>query len=196
MAKTHETLHEEDAAYDQQARHVMERVLPRSSNCIDVGAHAGRFLHGMLRIAPAGRRVAFELLPSMYARLVACFGACSNVTLDDAARRDRAGHFSFPHVVTTPGCSGLSRRRCDRPEERVEEILARTDLTDNPIPRETPIHFVESDVDGGELQVLAGGAHRLRILMERPLRHSPPLDRKAFAEQSDRVLNFYFLPQP
>ena len=30
MAKTHETIHEEDAAYDQQARHVMERVLSTS----------------------------------------------------------------------------------------------------------------------------------------------------------------------
>ena len=54
----------------------MRKVLKKSSNCIDVGAHLGSFLSLIYRISPEGRHMAFEPVPQK-----ASLGLASSIRL-------------------------------------------------------------------------------------------------------------------
>jgi FkbM family methyltransferase len=138
----------------------MERVLGATSNCLDIGASAGEVLKEMVRLAPRGTHFAFEPLPDFYETLVKRF---PNVRVHNVALSDTTEEFTpFQHVVSNPAYSGLRRRRYDRPEERVEEIVVRTARLDELIPQDLHVHFVKIDVEGGEFQVLKGGVGTVR----------------------------------
>ena len=146
--------------YDRQTVAVMERVLGATSNCLDIGASAGELLKHMVRLAPRGTHFAFEPLPDFYHTLVKRFPdvRVHNVALSDTTEESTP----FQRVVSNPAYSGLRRRRYDRPEERVEEIVVRTARLDELIPQKVHIHFVKMDVEGGEFQVLKGGVETVR----------------------------------
>jgi hypothetical protein len=81
----------------------------------------------------------------------------------NVALSDTTDEFApFQRVVSNPAYSGLRRRRYDRPEERVEEIVVRTARLDELIPRNAPIHLIKIDVEGGEFHVLKGGVETVR----------------------------------
>lgn len=65
--------------YDKQAETVMQRVLDRQSNCIDVGCHAGSILDLMLNFAPDGEFHAFEPLPHLFDALTVKYGSAPNI---------------------------------------------------------------------------------------------------------------------
>jgi FkbM family methyltransferase len=146
--------------YDRQTVAVMERVLAASSNCIDIGTSAGELLKHMVRLAPRGTHFAFEPLPDFYDTLVKRFPGVRvhNVALSDTTEESTP----FQRVVSNPAYSGLRRRRYDRPEERVEEIVVRTARLDEFIPQNVHIHLVKIDVEGGEFHVLKGGVETVR----------------------------------
>jgi FkbM family methyltransferase len=150
--------------YDRQTVAVMERVLSETSNCVDVGASAGELLKHMTRLAPRGTHFAFEPLPRFYDALVKRFPQVQvhGVALSDTEEKAA----SFQHVVSNPAYSGLRRRRYDRPDERIEQIVVRTARLDELIPQNVPIDFVKIDVEGGEFQVLRGG--RETVCRNRP----------------------------
>jgi hypothetical protein len=58
-------------------------------------------------------------------------------------------------VVSRRAYSGLKVRNLEQTEE-VCEITVQTDLLDNCIPSDVPIHFIKIDVEGAELLVLRG----------------------------------------
>lgn len=146
--------------YDRLTVAVMERVLGPASNCIDIGASAGALLQHMVRLAPRGKHFAFEPLPSFHRTLVKRFPEVRiyAVALSDASE----GPTPFQYVVSNPAYSGLRRRSYERPEERIEEIVVRTARLDELIPPDVTIHLVKIDVEGGEFQVLRGGAETIR----------------------------------
>jgi FkbM family methyltransferase len=146
--------------YDRQTVAVMERVLRATSNCLDIGASGGELLKHMVRLAPRGTHFAFEPLPDFYRTLVKRFPdvRVHNVALSDVTEESTR----FQYVVGNPAYSGLRRRRYDRPEERVEEIVVRTARLDELVPPNLHIHFVKIDVEGGEFQVLQGGVETVR----------------------------------
>lgn len=146
--------------YDRQTVAVMERVLCKTSNCIDVGASAGELLKHMVRLAPRGNHFAFEPLAEFHSVLVKKF---PGVQVHDVALSDTEEKTAFfQHVVSNPAYSGLKRRRYDRPGELVETVTVRTGRLDDFISHDVPIRFVKIDVEGGEFQVLRGGRETVR----------------------------------
>lgn len=148
--------------YDSQAEQVMERVLERNSNCIDVGCHIGSVLDLMMRVAPDGHFYAFEPIPHLFASLSTKYQSAADVHLFQAALSDEAGTTSFQHVESNPGYSGLRRRTYSRPDERVVEIDVELLRLDDVIASDVDIRLIKVDVEGAELQVLRGAVETIR----------------------------------
>ena len=137
---------------------LMEDVLEPDSDCLDVGAHAGSVLREMVRLAPAGRHVAWEPLPDFAARLRA---AHPDVDVRQAALSDRAGAREFAHVVADPGWSGFVGRPTPA-GGKVETIEVRTERLDDALPDGLRPAFLKIDVEGAEEEVLQGALETLR----------------------------------
>ena len=145
--------------YDGQTFEILDRVLRRNANCIDVGCNVGAILKRICRHAPDGEHHAFEPLPDLAKKLRRKFPRCS---IHELALSDRSGESTFHHVTTNPGYSGMKRRRYDRPNEKVTEITVQTDRLDNIIPAGLAIDLIKIDVEGAEYQVLQGGLETIR----------------------------------
>lgn len=141
----------------EHLRLLLSFLLARDSNCIDVGAHLGEALREMLRIAPAGRHIAFEPLPELHARLVQEF---PEVDVRNTALSDHAGEASFTHVRTRPGYSGF-RERTYPADEETETITVPVATLDGSLPEGYAPALIKIDVEGAEQQVLEGAMQTL-----------------------------------
>ena len=143
-----------NAIYDRQTFAVMQRVIERASNCVDVGAFKGYFLRSIVDLAPDGDHFAFEPLPHLAEALRQRFPRAHVV---QAALADTAGSKEFRHVQGAEAYSGFFRRPYDTYEEDVEMITVEVRRLDDVIPKTISPRFIKVDVEGGEAPVFAGG---------------------------------------
>lgn len=147
---------------EDTVRLLLAYTLASDAHCIDVGAHAGDVLSEMLRLAPAGRHLAYEPLPEMARSLAERF---PQADVRAAALSDAAGESTFVHVLSNPAYSGLREREYPG-RERVQEIRVRTERLDDALPEGFVPAFIKVDVEGAELQVFRGA--RETIARHRP----------------------------
>jgi FkbM family methyltransferase len=142
---------------EESLRLLLAYTLSADANCIDVGAHRGDVLREMLRVAPAGRHIAYEPLPQLAASLRERF---PGVDVRSAALSDRAGEAEFVHVRSNPAYSGL-RERAYPGREQLERISVRTERLDDSLPEGYVPALMKVDVEGAELQVFEGALETL-----------------------------------
>ena len=148
--------------YDSQTQRVLQRLLKKDSNCIDVGCHKGEVLDQMLQFAPSGQHFGFEPIPDLYSSLKERYNADKRVTIFDVALSDESGSFQFNYVVSNPSYSGLLKRDYDRPTEKDTQIQVRTERLDSVLSEKIPVDFMKIDVEGAEFIVLQGARQLIR----------------------------------
>jgi FkbM family methyltransferase len=143
---------------------ILASGLRGDSTYVDVGANRGQVLREAVRVAPSGRHLAFEPIPSLAAELARSFESVDCRQLALGAEEQVA---TFCHFRSMDGWSGL-RRSPKVSDERgdPEFITVNVSTLDNEIGDLVP-SIVKIDVEGSELDVIQGA----RALLEsaRPL---------------------------
>lgn len=149
-------------SYEPPTARVIHALLRPGDTFIDIGANSGFFtLLASLRVAPGGRVLAFEPVPSMRKRLRAnlSLNGTKNVVVHDVALSNKAGECVFHEGPA--GHKGLSSLRPLENEAR--SFAVRTlPLDDIPIPAGAT-RLIKIDVEGAEQLVVDG----MRRLLER-----------------------------
>jgi FkbM family methyltransferase len=132
--------------------------LPASATYVDIGSNRGQLLEQAVRVAPGGRHVAFEPIPSLASELAARF---PSVECRSRALGASAGRAQFCHFTELDGWSGLRRNpEISDAHGRPKYIDVEVSTLDIEMQALTPA-VVKIDVEGAELEVLRGGEHVL-----------------------------------
>jgi len=162
------------AAFDTHARReeheaiaisaVLAATLRGDSTYVDIGANRGQLLGEAARVAPSGRRIAFEPIPGLAAELRLKFAGldCRQMALGA-----RAEQTQFCHFRSLDGWSGLRRSPEISDEQGQPELVdVQVSTLDAELAGERP-SVIKIDVEGAELGVLQGG--RSLLGQARPL---------------------------
>lgn len=149
-------------ADDHNLRLLLSFVLSAGSNCIDVGSHQGTVLSEIIRVAPKGRHIAYEPLPTFHRDLTRRF---PDVDVRCTALSNVNGETSFVYVKNLPAYSGLRPRRYPR-RAQTETISVATERLDDHLPSGYAPTLMKIDVEGAEQSVIEGAIATLR-------RHKP-----------------------
>jgi FkbM family methyltransferase len=143
---------------------ILASSLRSDSTYVDVGANRGQILREAVRLAPAGRHLAFEPIPSLAAGLARSF---ADVECRQLALGAEAQVAKFCHFRRLDGWSGL-RRSPQISDERgdPEFITVNVSTLDSEIGELVP-SIVKIDVEGSELDVIEGARRLLESV--RPL---------------------------
>lgn len=132
---------------------------------VDVGANEGAFSAGVLAIAPHARIIAVEPAAEPRKRLRARLGDRPNVEILDVAVGRESGTATF-HVTTHDHNSSLRAPRSESQEtfgddwQVVERVEVPT-LSLDDLVGDREVDVLKIDVQGGEMDVLAGGRKAL-----------------------------------
>jgi FkbM family methyltransferase len=163
---------------DRSLIKVMRRVLSHDSNCVDAGAHRGRILRHIVRLAPEGTHFAFEPLPGLAGELRREF---PGVQVMETALADVTERAIFRHVLNAEWYSGFERRPWDTYEEEVTLIEVQVKALDEILPPDLPIRFMKLDVEGSEYRLLKGA--------QRILGSSKPFVAMELGSEQERVFD-------
>jgi len=129
----------------------MRLVIQSDSNCIDIGCHIGSALSLIMRLAPKGRHIAFEPVPSKALWLKRKF---PEVEVKALALGDKREKLTFYQNRSRPGFSGFAKDAAS-PDD-VVELSVDCEMLDNMVEAGRRYAYVKIDVEGAELLVLKG----------------------------------------
>lgn len=140
------------------------RLLHRPGTLLDVGAHDGALTLPLSRL-PRSQVLAFEPLPSAFARLQAAVARAPNVTLRQEALGDHRGEA----VLTLPVVEGVANEQWASTAKRFAQHGPRVTEQRLTVPLRrldefglTDLTGVKLDAEGAEYEVLRGGLETLR----------------------------------
>ena len=147
---------------DRKLMRVLDRILTPTSNSIDVGAHAGKWVHEILRRTPQGTIYAYEPLPYLRDLLEREFKRRTAVVLRSTAVGDRSGEITFHMHRSWPAMS--STRALDRwgGEKEYATITVPIVRLDDDIDPSIGIRSIKLDAEGAEFSAIAGGIMLIR----------------------------------
>lgn len=145
-------MYRHDRAESRQLRLLLESVLSKNSNCIDIGAYRGRVLAEITQVAPDGKHIAYEPLPHIHDYLVRRF---PSVDVRLAAVSNEDGEKSFTYVKNAPARSGF-RERGSSESQQIEKLTVRTESLDSGLPADYIPALIKIDVEGAERFVIEG----------------------------------------
>jgi len=146
--------------YDFQTTKVINKVLNRNSNFIDIGAHKGHILRELIKVAPDGKGFAFEPIPPLFEKIKKQYG--KKVGMYNLALSDEKGEAEFSYVVDRPAISGLKGRTFQGEDYHTKQIKVTIDTLDNIVPSDVQIDLIKIDVEGAEFGVLKGGINTIK----------------------------------
>lgn len=173
---------------DKRLPLILKKLLQRSSNVLDVGAHLGSFTSQALKLAPAGTHVAIEASPTKAAMLRQRF---PGIRIEQVAISDAIGTATFEENLSRPGFSRLhGGNPSNDPVHRYEVNVTTLDALD--LQR---IDFMKIDIEGSELAAFRGGLNfinrdRPTILFECGAEANVGLDRPALFQHLTEVMNY------
>ena len=177
--------------YDELTVAVMTEVLTSTSNCVDAGAHTGKLLAHMVRLAPDGSHHAFEPLPECAAVLRERF---HSVTVHECALADETTTAAFHWIRSCPEYSGLERRRAGGYDEGSVEIIdVPVRRLDDVLPSVQRVDFIKVDVEGAEARLLRGARHILRSWHPVVVIEMGPKPMEAYRELAESGFGIYLL---
>jgi FkbM family methyltransferase len=136
---------------------VLPKLIDKSTNCIDVGAHLGSVLSIIKELSPNGKHIAIEPIPYKHQWLQQKY---PDVKILQVAVSDTAGEVDFYLQPQRSGFSGL--RLHNSVDEQFEILKVNCVKLDDIVSPEQPIGFMKIDVEGGELSVLRGSSYILQ----------------------------------
>lgn len=145
----------EGSVWERTTSRLLDLTLQKGMTFVDVGAHVGlHVLHAGKSVEPGGKVIAFEPTPQVFQllqRSVQLNGlgdvcACINVAVSSSEGT------ATLHLADCFGHNSLY----DLGEEQTAEVEVRTASLDNLLQDSGPIDVVKIDVEGAELDVLAG----------------------------------------
>ncbi|MEY8838364.1 FkbM family methyltransferase [Cribrihabitans sp. XS_ASV171] len=142
---------------DQMMEALLERMIRRDWNCLDIGAHIGSVSYRFHLLAPEGGHAIIEASPEKAALLAQRF---PDTPVLQVAVSDNAGEVSFYENLDQPGYSSLSDRAS---RGRVREITVPARRLDDLFDADQHFDLIKIDVEGHEFAALTGG----RALLER-----------------------------
>jgi FkbM family methyltransferase len=135
-------------------RAVLAATLRVDATYVDVGTNRGQVLEEAVRVAPAGRHLAFEPIPALAAQLASAF---PGVECRQLAMGASTGVAEFCHFTQMDGWSGLRRSpRVSDERGRPQYISVTVSTLELELADVTP-SVIKIDVEGAELEVLEGG---------------------------------------
>jgi len=145
---------------------VLDRFVRPGATVVDIGAHKGIYTYWLRRrVGSAGKVFAYEPQPAMHSYLRAGLSSrwYRNVALSDVALSDKAGsaHMRIPIVSGAEQIAWASlNEHIAESDGDVVDVTVRTARLDDEMG-DRPVSFVKCDVEGHEINVLAGAPRLL-----------------------------------
>ncbi|WP_165832234.1 FkbM family methyltransferase [Caulobacter radicis] len=147
--------------YEHILSNTYRRVIRPGQTVLDIGAHAALHLRHFLNlVGDSGFVAAFEPIPVMAERLVEQFGGVHNVEIHQVALSNYTGEANFNFVENAAEMSGLRQREYFMDAPQISTIKVAIDQLDNLTDKFQKVDYIKIDVEGGEIDCLAGGKER------------------------------------